>query len=110
MNLIQDARFGLRMLSKSPAFTSVIILVLALGIGANTTVFTLVNAVLFKGLPFAHPEEIMALGCSNLTKARERLGVSYPDYRDWRAQSKSFQDLAAFEGASVNISDNSALP
>jgi len=109
MNLLQDARFGFRMLLKSPAFTSVIILVLALGIGANTTVFTLVNAVLFKGLPFVHPEEIMALGSSNLTKGRERMGVSYPDYRDWRAQSRSFKDLEAFETVSLNVSDNSAL-
>jgi putative ABC transport system permease protein len=109
MNLLQDARFGIRILLKNPAFTSVIILVLALGIGANTTVFTLVNAVLFKGLPFAHPEEIMALGSSNLSKGNEHMGVSYPDYRDWRAQSKSFKDLAAFDFTSINIGDNSAL-
>lgn len=110
MNLLQDARFGVRMLAKSPAFTSVIILVLALGIGANTTVFTLVNAVLFRGLPYAHPEEIMALGTSNLSQRRARMGVSYPDYRDWRAQNKSFKDLAAIEFTSINISDNKTLP
>src|ERR1051326_497925 len=109
MHLFQDARFGLRMLAKNPAFSSVIIVVLALGIGANTTVFTLANAVLFKGLPFAHPEEIMALGSSDIPKGRPRIGVSYPDYRDWRTQSKSFKDLGAFEGAPLNISDESAL-
>src|SRR5258708_9512982 len=110
MNLLQDVRFGFRMLAKTPAFTGVIILVLALGIGANTTIFTLVNAVLFKGLPFAHPEEIMIVNCTNHSQGREHLQVSYPDYRDWKAQSKSFKDMAAFQGLSVNLSDNSALP
>ena len=99
----------MRMLAKSPAFTAVIILVLALGIGANTTVFTLVNAVLFRGLPFPHPEEIMVLGTSNLAEQHDRMGASYPDFRDWRAQNKSFKDLGAFEPLPINISDNSAL-
>jgi putative ABC transport system permease protein len=110
MNLLQDVRFGFRFLRKSPGFTAVIVLVLALGIGANTTVFTLVNAVLFKGLPFTHPEEIMHLSCNNLPKGREHLGVSYPDYRDWRAQTKSFKDLAAFDMKHFNVSDNAAMP
>ena len=81
-----------------------------LGIGANTTVFTLVNAVLFKGLPFAHPEEIMHLSCNNLPKGREHLGLSYPEYKDWRAQTKSFRDLAALDMMDVNVSDNAAMP
>jgi putative ABC transport system permease protein len=110
MNLLQDVRFGLRMLAKTPAFTAVIVLVLAIGIGANTTIFTLVNAVLFKGLPFAHPEEVMVLNCTNHSQGHEHLPVSYPDYRDWKAQSKSFKDLAVFQGISVNLSDSSALP
>src|SRR5258708_4013840 len=110
MNFLQDARFGIRMLAKTPAFTAVIILVLALGIGANPTIFTLVNAVLFKGLPFARPEEIMIVNCTNPSQGREHLQVSYPDYKDWKAQSKIFKDMAAFQGFSVNLSDNSALP
>jgi putative ABC transport system permease protein len=110
MNLLQDVRFGIRMLAKTPAFTAVIVVVLAIGIGANTTIFTLVNAVLFKGLPFTHPEEIMILNCTNHSQGRNRLQVSYPDYQDWKAQTKSFKDLAAFEGFSVNLSDTSALP
>ena len=61
MNLVQDIRYGVRMLRKSPSFTAVVVAVLALGIGANTTVFTLVNAVLFRALPFKNGERIMFL-------------------------------------------------
>jgi hypothetical protein len=61
MSFPQDLRFGMRMLAKDPGFTAVVVITLALGIGANTTVFTLVNAVLFKGLPFEHSERVMHL-------------------------------------------------
>src|SRR5436309_9442532 len=84
MSFLQDVRFGMRMLAKNPGFTAVVVITLALGIGANTTVFTLVNAVLFKGLPFEHAERVMHLSGNNLSKGRNRIGVSYPDFADWR--------------------------
>src|SRR5881296_1678391 len=74
MSLFQDLRFGVRMLAKDPGFTAVVVVTLALGIGANTTVFTLANAVLFKGLPFDQPDRIMHLSSNNLSKGRDRMG------------------------------------
>ncbi|MBI1788197.1 MAG: ABC transporter permease [Acidobacteria bacterium] len=110
MNLFQDVRFGLRMLAKHPGFTAVVVLALSLGIGANTTVFTLVNAVLFKGLPFAEADRVMHLTSNQPSKGRDNIGASYPDFRDWRAQSKAFKDLAAFTGATMNLSDGAGVP
>ncbi len=110
MTLMQDLRFASRMLVKTPGFTAVVVAVLALGIGVNTTVFTLVNAVLFRGLPFEHADRVMHLSCSNLPQGRERIGVSYPDYRDWRSQAKVFEDLAAFQFISADLSDNKTTP
>ena len=110
MSFLQDVRFGFRMLLKDPAFTVVVIVTLALGIGVNTTVFTLVNAVLFKGLPFERSERIMALTSNNVSKGRDRMGVSYPDYMDWKAQAIKFQSIAAFTGNGIRITDQAGLP
>jgi predicted permease len=108
MNLLQDVRFGARMLLRNPGFTGVVVLALALGIGANTAVFTLVHAVLFRGLPFEQADRILHIGCNNLPKGRDRIGTSYPDFRDWRAQARSFQGLAAFQPFTVNLSDRTS--
>ncbi len=105
MSLLQDLRFAFRMMARTPAFTSVIVLALALGIGANTAVFTLAYAVLFRGLPFADAHEIMHLENNNLERGRDSVGVSFPDYEDWRKLNRSFQDLAAFDGQIANLSD-----
>jgi predicted permease len=110
MNLLQDLRFGSRMLAKTPGFSAVIVIVLALGIGANTTVFTLVNAVLFRDLPFRDGHRIMFAASNNLSKGRQQIGVSYPDFRDWRTQTKRFQELGAFSGLNANLSDGKTLP
>src|ERR1039457_6754514 len=91
---LQDLRYGLRTLRKNPGFTSVAVAALALGIGVNTTVFSLVNGVLFKNLPFENSERILYI--SSLDRAKGRLqDMSYPDYQDFRAQVKSFDGLAA---------------
>jgi len=105
MNFFQDIRFGVRMLIKDPGFTSVVIVTLALGIGANTTVFTLVNAVLFKGLPFDQPDRIMSVSSNNLSKKRDRDAISYPDFADMRSQIKKLQGVAAFTGQAVVLND-----
>ncbi|HLJ47613.1 MAG TPA: ABC transporter permease [Bryobacteraceae bacterium] len=110
MTFVQDLRFAVRMLVKTPGFTVVVVAMLALGIGVNTTVFTLVNAVLFRGLPFEHADRVMHLSCTNVSQGRERLGVSYPDFRDWRSQSKVFEALAAFQFVSADFSDNKTTP
>ncbi len=110
MSLMQDLRFGGRMFIKNPGFTAVVVVALALGIGANTTVFTLVNAVLFKGLPFHDADRVMYLYCNNPSRGDDHSGVSYPDFRDLRAQAKSFQDLAAISMMTANLSDGSNVP
>ena len=97
MGFIQDIKFGLRMLGKSPGFTLVAVLTLALGIGVNSTVFTLVNAVLIKGLPFPDPDEIIAM--------RTDRGVSYLDFIDFQQQFHGLKGVAAFSGLSADLSD-----
>ena len=110
MNLLQDVRFGFRMLAKDPAFTAVVVVTLALCIGANTTVFTLVNAVLFKGLPFERADRVMALSSANIAKGRNRMPVSYPDFIDWRKHTRKFQGLAAATYQSMTLNDRGGIP
>jgi ABC-type antimicrobial peptide transport system permease subunit len=83
----------------------VIVIALSLGIGANATVFTLTNAVLFKGFPFDKSERILYLQERNVRNDRFA-GVSYPDFRDWRAAAKSFEGLSAFTGPQINVGDD----
>src|SRR5437870_1962653 len=103
--VMQDVVFGLRMLRKNPGFTIVAVLTLALGIGANTTVFTMVNAVLFKGLPYANSGRIVAITSNNLSKNQPQIGVAFPDFLDMQSQSKSFKGLAASQPTAQSISD-----
>src|ERR1051326_5201049 len=103
--LRQDVLFGLRMLAKTPGFTFVAVLTLALGIGVNTTVFTLVNAVLFKGLPYENADRIVWITSNNMAKNQPQIFAAYPDFQEWRAQSKSFKGLASAQMASTNVSD-----
>jgi predicted permease len=110
MNMLQDVRFGFRMLAKDPGFTAVVVITLALAIGANTTVFTLVNAVLFKGLPLERADRVMALSSTNIGKGRNRTGVSYPDFADWRAHTRRFQGLAATTFQSMTLNDRGGVP
>jgi putative ABC transport system permease protein len=105
----QDITFGARLLIKDKWFTLVAAAALALGIGVNATVFTFVNAVLIRGLPFDDPDQIMALGSYDLVRSRD-LGVSYLDFRDWQEATKTFTGLAAFTGATFNVSDEGRVP
>jgi hypothetical protein len=98
------------MLAKDPGFTAVVVITLALAIGANTTVFTLVNAVLLKGLPLERADQVMALSSTNLSKGRNRMGVSYPDFADWRAHTRKFQGLAAATFQSMTLNDRGGVP
>ena len=108
MNLLPDLRFAVRMLVKDRWFTAVAAITLALGIGANTTVFTLVNAVLIRGLPFEDTDRIMAVGTQDV-RNRDR-GVSYLDYQDWRDSTPGFTGTAAFTGGTMNVSDEGRAP
>jgi putative ABC transport system permease protein len=108
MTLWQDVRFAARLLIKDRWFTAVAAIALALGIGVNNTVFTLVNAVLIRGLPFDDPDRIISIG---MTDARGRqLGVSRLDFNDWREHAKSFAGLTLLQGAPMNVSDEGRAP
>src|SRR5579871_943342 len=106
---LQDVRYGFRTLRRSPSFSAVAIAALALGIGVNTTVFSLVNGVLYKNLPFANSDRILYVSSIDRTKGGPR-SMSYPDFQDFRAQMKSFDGLAASSQTSGDISDGIGLP
>jgi predicted permease len=107
---LEDVRYGLRTLVNNPGFTVVAVGALALGIGINATVFTLSNAVLFKNMPFDRNDRVLYLSTKNVSRGDRRSGVSYPDFRDWKRDAKSFEDLSAYNGLGVNYSDKAGLP
>jgi putative ABC transport system permease protein len=100
-DFVQDLRFGLRMLRKNMRFTGVAVLTLALGIGANTTIFTLVHAVLLRPLPFRNAAQMVLI--QGKTTQGARTGVSYADMEDWRQQAQSFEGISAWMAQSVNL-------
>jgi putative ABC transport system permease protein len=101
--LLKDVRYAVRALWKRPGFTSVAVLTLALGIGANTAIFSVVNAVLLSPLPYEDPERIVAVWERQVIAGLNQQPVSLPNYEDWRQQSRSFGQLAASRGATFNL-------
>lgn len=97
-------RYGLRTLWQSPGFTLTAVLSLALAIGASTTVFSIVNSVLLRPLPYKEPERLVVIWETVRRQEVERRGVSFPDYLDWRAQNQSFSDITALKITSFNLS------
>jgi hypothetical protein len=97
-----DIRYGFRLLRKSPGFTIVAILTLALGIGANTAIFSVVNAVLLRPLPYPQPERLINI--RERTPTYPTGAVSYPNFLDWRAAQHTFTDIALFRRESYNVS------
>ena len=105
--MFQDMRFGLRMLLKKPSFTLIAVFTIALGIGANTAIFSVVNAVLLRPLPYRTPERIVAI--QELNKEGKRVQVTPANFLDWRAQNTVFEHLAALLTRGSNLSgDNGA--
>ncbi len=104
-----ELRFALRQLLKSPSFTIVAVLALAIGIGANTAIFSVINAVLLKPLPFPQAEQLVALGSTDAREPNTRglNSISFPDFKDFRAQSQSFVNLAAFRADSIALGGGS---
>src|SRR5580765_5170052 len=95
---MQDLRFAFRQLLKQPGFTAVAVLTLALGIGANTAIFSIINGVLLKPLPYPEPDRLVTLWERDPQRGVEQERVSGPNYLDWRAQSTAFSDLAVSPG------------
>jgi len=94
--LLHDIRYGLRMLSKAPSFSIVATIALALGIGANTAIFSVVNSVLLRPLPFQDSDQLMSLWETDSSRGQQRGSASYPNFADWRAQSQVFERLASY--------------
>jgi putative ABC transport system permease protein len=103
--LWQDLRYGVRLLAKQPGFTLVAVLTLALGIGANSAIFSVVNGVLLKPFSFAEPEQLVVLWERCLSQGLPRMVVSPPNFADWRAQNQVFQDVAAYRAQDFNLLD-----
>src|ERR1700744_5207004 len=103
-NLMQNLRFSVRMLLRKPGLTITVLLTLALGIGANTAIFTVDYATLLAPLPFPHPEQLVMVWSKFQTF---RNVVSAGDFTDWKRQATAFQDLSAWSGQSFNVASKS---
>ena len=99
---LADVRFGLRMLRRNPSFTSVALLTLALGIGANTAMFTVLSAVVLRPLPFADPERLVAVQASRDGRLAG-WGTSLPDFEDWRRDGRGFAGMATSSYWTFNL-------
>jgi putative ABC transport system permease protein len=103
-NLLQDLRLALRRLHRSPGFTIVAVLTAALGIGANIAIFTVMNAVLLRPLPYPDPDRLVMI--QETSPKYDALPVSYPNFRDWQAKNKSFERMGAFRPLSLVLTGN----
>ena len=100
-NFLQDVRYAVRMLLKSRAFAAIAVLTLALGIGANTALFSVVNGVLLNPLPFKNPDELYAVYTK--TSNFDRGSISYPNFLDWQKENRTFASLSAFRRDDYNL-------
>ena len=98
-----DTQYALRNIAKKPLFYSVVILTLALGIGANAAIFTVVNGVLLQPLPYPHPDRLMMVWTHNPRQGFDKDVGTYPNFEDWRRGSQSFERMSAYSGASVTL-------
>jgi putative ABC transport system permease protein len=104
MGIWQDIKYGGRVLTKTPLFTLVAVLVVAVGIGANTAIFSVVNAILLRPLPFENPERIVTVWNTKQKTGVTRGSLSFPNFADLRAQQQSFEAMAAYNDTSAALS------
>ena len=102
-SFFQDVRYGLRMLAHSPGFTTVAVLTLALGIGANTAIFSVSNAVVLRPLPYQDPGRLAVLWTDNLRQNLPEERTSYPNFEDWKRQNHVFEDMRFCTSITVNL-------
>jgi putative ABC transport system permease protein len=100
-SLLQDLRFSARMLMKNPGFTVIAVITLALGIGANTAIFSIVNAVLLRSLPYDEPDRLVWI--SEYTANFGEGSISYPNFADWRAQNRVFEKIGVYRSEDYNL-------
>src|SRR5262247_4550420 len=103
-SLLQDLRYGARTLVKTPSFTLIAVLTLALGIGANTAIFSVVNAVLLRSLPYHDPDRLVLLSYYRATLLSDFANGA--EFLEWRAQAKGFEQLAACRFDTVDLTGN----
>src|ERR671926_481392 len=99
--LWQDVRYGARMLLKNPGVTLIVIIALALGIGANTAIFSVVNAVLIRPLPYAESDRLVFL--NEKSPILDEMSISYPNFLDWREHNQTFEKMGVYNRASYNL-------
>jgi putative ABC transport system permease protein len=99
--LCQDLRYGARMLLKKPGFTLIAMLTLALGIGANTAIFSVVNAVLIRSLPYGRADRLVTVW--EKAQGSEQNQINIGNFLDWKAQNNVFTDMAAFADSRANL-------
>jgi len=105
-NLLRDMRYGARMLLKRPGLSVIAVVTLALGIGANTAIFSLVNTVLLRPLPVDRPEQLVSLNTASSTGGRNFPTLSYPDYRDYRDRNGVLSGLLCYRFSPISLSNN----
>ena len=105
--LLQDARYALRTFRKAPGFTAVVILTLAVGIGANTAIFSIVDGVLLRALPFAQPERLVKLVSHARAEGVHDFGTSAPELRDLQSRSDIFESVSAVWPVSADVTGGS---
>src|SRR6185503_4834646 len=96
--MVQDVRFGLRMLVKNPGFTLLVVIMLALGIGANTAIFTVVDAALLRPLPYKNPDRLVQIWETRQLGESKQLDASYPDYLDWSQPTEIIDGICGYTG------------
>ena len=109
-SLLQDLRFGLRMLAKNPIFTLVAVITLSLGIGANTALFSVVDAVLLRQLPYPEANRLVFLWSTMHSQGVPTAGSAWPDYEAWRDPNNVFEGLAGFYNGNFNLSSQGSAP
>src|ERR1700754_2972757 len=101
--LLQDLRYGVRMLLNKPGFAAVAIITLALGIGANTAIFSVVNAVLLRPLPYAEPSKLVRIYTEFPTMELKKFWMSVPEFIDIRNEAQSWENVGAWATGGVNV-------